>query len=88
LVTLITPLTILIPSPAVNLSYLLDKAEFMLFSASFKASILLALLPVIFKAILRTLSKVVIPYPSIKDMSSVFTTTASANVIGTNSLEF
>nr|DAJ12916.1 MAG TPA: hypothetical protein [Bacteriophage sp.] len=84
--TLITPLgEIVIPSPAVSLSYLASKALFILTRVLLIVSIFRVLDPTIPKVVFNTLSNVVIPKDFNPGISVVFTTTASAKVIGTNS---
>ena len=83
---LITPLEeIVIPSPAVNLSYLFYKVLLIVARVLLIVSILKVLDPTTPKVFFNTLSNVVIPKDCSPGILVVFTTTASAKVIGTNS---
>nr|DAH12224.1 MAG TPA: hypothetical protein [Caudoviricetes sp.] len=87
LVTLITPVgEIVIPTPAVSLSYFPSKAVLILYTVVFKVLISAALVPTTPIVVLKTLSRVVIPSDDSPGRFEVFTTTASAKVIGTNSV--
>jgi hypothetical protein len=86
LVTLIIPLgEIVIPSPAVNLSYLFYKVLLIVARVLLIVSIFKVLVPTTPKVVFNTLSNVVIPKDFNPGILVAFTTTASAKVIGTNS---
>jgi len=87
LVALITPSgEIVIPTPAVNLSCLFSSSAFIYSTAVSNLSISVELVPTTPIVILKTLSKVVIPKEERPTILEVLTTTASAKVIGTNSV--
>nr|DAX09049.1 MAG TPA: hypothetical protein [Bacteriophage sp.] len=87
LVALITPSgVIVIPAPAVNLSYLFLSSEFIYSTVVSNLSMSAELVPTTPIVTLKTLSKVVIPKEDNPTILEVLTTTASAKVIGTNSV--
>jgi hypothetical protein len=74
------------PVPAVSLSCLLARDALMVFTVFYRVAIFPELVPTTFNVVANTLSRVVMPKEESPGIVEVLTTTASAKVMGTNSV--